>query len=94
MSTVYHVGDFRSELEQVRSQLRKNHLNAVRDLLTDKIIYRACAEVGLLKLAPFSCVPIYIRVSAAQYGRRNCPRRICSVPTSGRECHQRPALVR
>ena len=47
MSTVLHVDDFRSELERVRSRLRQNHLSAVRDLLTDKIILHACAEVGM-----------------------------------------------
>ena len=47
MNTVPHVGGFPSELERVHSRLRENHLSAVRDLLTDKIILRACAEVGM-----------------------------------------------
>jgi hypothetical protein len=47
MSTIHHVGDFDSELERVRTRLRENHLSAVRDLLTDGTILKACKEIGL-----------------------------------------------
>ena len=40
------VVSFRSELECVRAELREGHLNAVRDILTDRDILAACREVG------------------------------------------------
>jgi len=48
MSTLpTHVDDFHTELEHVRDQLRGNHLSAVRELLSDSVVFRACAEIGL-----------------------------------------------
>jgi hypothetical protein len=41
------VDDFHRELECVRDRLRESHLSAVREVLTDEIILRACSEVGM-----------------------------------------------
>ena len=40
------VVSFRSELECIRAKLREGHLNAVREILTDREILSACREVG------------------------------------------------
>jgi len=42
-----NVGGFQAEVESVREQLRDGQLGAIREVLTDGIILRACAELGL-----------------------------------------------